>query len=115
MEKKAKVNVYTEDAVHIWAYLNDFDGDVQKWKNAVYDLFRWNMTYSFAHKIDVIESRSSGVFVSIIAKPAYENNILAVMEDDGFRNVVAKHEDIGTIECTDLPEDMLIDFAIVDY
>ena len=115
MGKSARVYVYTEDAVHIVSHLNDFTGNVQEWKNAVYELFRYDMTWSFAYKIDVIESRSSGVFVSIVARPAYEQSILDTMEDLGFRNTVAKHEDIGWIECTDLPEDMLVDFVIVEY
>ncbi len=115
MEKKARVDVYMKDAVYIASYLNDFDGSVQDWKNAVYEIFRWDMTYGFAHQIDVKESCSSGVFVYIIAKPSYEKNILETMEDLGFRNTISRHEDIGTIECTEFPEDMLIDFAIVEY
>lgn len=115
MKKKARVYIYAEDAVHIVSHLNDFVGNVQEWKNAVYELFRYDMTWSFAHKIDVIESRSSGVFVSIIAKPAYEKSILGTMEDLGFRNTVARHDDIGWIECTDLPEEMLFDYVYVAY
>lgn len=115
MEKKARVNVYMEDTVHVWSHLEDFDGDVAKWKNAIYELFRYDMTWSFAHKIDVIDSRSSGVFVSIISKPAFEESLLDTMHDLGFRNIKSEHEDIGAIECTELPEDMLVDFAIVNY
>ena len=114
-EKYATVDVYFEDAVRISAYYEDFDGDVKKWKNAVYEMFRWNMTYSFANKIDVLESRSSGVFLLIFANPKFEKNIVETMEDLGFRNIRAEHEDIGVIECTTLPEEALIDFAIVDY
>jgi hypothetical protein len=115
MEKMARVAVYMEDAVYITSCLNDFDGGVQKWKNAVYDMFRWDMTYSFAYKIDVIESRSSGVFILLICRPKFEESIVATMEDNGFRNIKVRHEDVGHIECTEFPEDMLIDFAIVDY
>ena len=104
-----------EDAVHVVSYLSDFHGDVQKWKNAVYELFRWDMTYGFAHKIDVIENRSSGVFVSIVCKPSYEKWLMESMPIWGFINAKARHENIGSIECTDLPDDMLVDFAIVEY
>lgn len=115
MEKKARVNVYMEDAVHIVSFLNAFDGNVSEWKNAVYDLFRWDMTWSYAYKIDVIENRKNGVFVSLVIKPSFETSVVDTMTDLGFREVKTYHEDIGHIECTDLPEDMLIDFAIVDF
>lgn len=115
MERHAKVNVYAKEAVFVTAHLNDFDGDVQKWKNAVYELFRYDMTYGFAYKIDVIESRSNGVFVSITAKPTFESPLLETMNTLGFCNVRAQHESIGSIECTDLPDNMLFDFAVVEY
>lgn len=115
MPKKARVNVYAKDALYIIAHFGDFDGDVEAWKNAVYQVFRCNMTWSFAHMIDVREGRNLGVYICIIANPVYEENIVSFMEDNGFRNIKTHHEDIGAIECTDLPGDMLIDFAIVDY
>ena len=114
MEKKAMVNVITEDAVNITATLESFIGTTAEWKVAVYELFRYQMTWSFAHRIDVRENRH-GVFVNLLVKPDYEKNVLATMESLGFRNVAASHEDIGWIECTDLPEDMLLDYVYIDY
>ena len=114
-EKKARVNLYTEDAVLITSHWRDFKGELQDWRNAIYDLFRWDMTYSYAHKIDVIESRKNGVFVSLRIKPEFEESVVETMKDLGFCKIKATHEEIGTIECTELPDDMLIDFAIVDY
>ena len=115
MEKTVKVNVHSEDAVLITADLTHFNGDVQSWKSAVYELFRCNMTWSFAHEIDVRESNKDGVFVSLIIKPEFEKNALAAMEDLGFKDAVAHHEDIGWIECTDMPNDMLLDYVYIDY
>ena len=115
MERKARVNVYMKDSVLVVSHLKDFVGTTAEWKNAIYELFRYDMTWSFANKIDLIDSRSSGVFVRINCRPAYEDQLLETMQDLGFRNITHTHEDIGAIECTDLPEDMLIDFAIVDY
>lgn len=115
MVKHARVDCYMEDALYITSNLNDFDGDVQKWKNAVYEMFRWDMGYSFAHKIDLIDSRSSGVFILLICRPKFEQSIVDTMEDNGFRNIKVRHENIGAIECTEFPEDMLIDFAEVVY
>lgn len=115
MERKARVNVYMEKSLLVTAKWSDFDGDVQQWKDAIYELFRYQMTWSFAHQIELIDSRNSGVFVSIHCRPAYKENLLDTMEDLCFRNVNVTSEEIGVIECTDLPEDMLIDFAIVGY
>ena len=114
-EKYAKVAVYLEDTVYITANLNDFDGDVQKWKLAFYELWRYQMTWHFAHEISVFDNSRSGVFVRIICKPSYEKCILGTMEELGFRNIHTEHDNIGTIECSELPEEMLIDFAVVDY
>lgn len=115
MDKKARVYVYAEDAISVTATLNDFNGTVQEWKIAFYELWRYQMTWHFAHKISVHDSRGSGVYVCVLCKPAYEKNIVDTMESIGFRNVKVQHEDIGTIECTDFPDDMLIDFVAVDY
>lgn len=115
MDKKARVNVWMEDALNVSATLNDFDGDVQKWKLTFYELWRYQMTWHFAYRISVHDRRNGGVYVCILCKPAYEKNIVETMESLGYRNIIVEHENIGTIECTDLPEDMLIDFVDVDY
>ena len=114
MNKKARVTVYEHDAVRISAYLKDFAGITSEWKIAVYEMFRWQMTWGFAYKIDVIESNDSGVFLTMLIKPAFEKSVLETMENYGFTNIISLPDSIGTIECTDLPNDMLIDFAVVD-
>lgn len=115
MEKKLRVTVRTEDAVYVTADLSDFDGDVPKWKNAVYELFRYDMTWSFAHKIEVTENRSTGVFVRVVLKPAYEEPLIRTMENLGFRNLNVYHEDVGVIDGLDLPDDLLLDYVYFDY
>ena len=114
MDKKARVNVFAEDAIFVYATLSDFDGDVQKWKIAFYELWRYQMTWHFAHRIYVEDTRN-GVYDGLLCNPNYEKNIVETMESLGFRKIKVKHEDIGVIECTDLPDDMLFDFVSVDY
>lgn len=112
MEKKVRVDVYTEDAVFITADLENFDGDVQKWRAAFYDLWRYQMTWHFAHRIYVEDTRD-GVYVGILCKPAYERNVVEAMEGLGYRKVQTQHDDIGAIECTEFPDDMPIDYVYV--
>lgn len=111
---EARVWVYTDEAFLVTARLDDFRGGLQVWKEALYEMFRWNMTYNFAHRIDVREDRETGVYVSLLIRPAYKRNVVETMESLGFNPVVAS-ETIGTIECTELPEDMLVDYIRVDY
>ena len=115
MEKKLRVNVYLEDSARICSHLKDFKGTVEDWKNAVYELFRFNMTYSVAYRIDVLESRTSGVFVSLTINPEYEENVDLFMKSLGFTGITIEHEDIGKIDCTDLPDDALIDYVEIEY
>ena len=115
MEKMARVSVYPENALRITATLEDFNGTVSEWKIAFYELWRYQMTWHFAYEISVIDSRNSGVFVLLKCKPAYKKNILETMESLGFKNINCEDEEIGAIECTDFPDDMLIDTVIVDY
>jgi len=72
------------------------------------------MTWSYSHRIDVRESRNSGVYVSLLIWPAFEDQVVDTMKDLGFKPVV-EHETIGTIDSADLPEDMLLDYVTVEY
>lgn len=114
MEKKARVNVYAKEAVTIYAYWKDFDGDIQRWKNSIYDMFRWDMTYGYAHDILVYESNESGAYIRLIIKPPFTEPVLETMQELGFNNLRVTHDEIGTIECTDLPEDMLYDIVVIE-
>lgn len=115
MDKHARVPVYEEDAVYVTASLEAFDGDVAKWKLMVYEVFRFQMTWHFAHRIDLYDYRNGGVYINLLCKPAYEKNVIDTMKDLGFVDVKAEHQKIGTIESTDMPEDMLYDYVYIDY
>ena len=114
MEKKARVNVYAEEAVTIYAYWKDFDGDIQKWKNSIYEMFCWDMTCGYAHDILVYESNKCGVYIRLIIKPAFEDAVLGTMDSLGFKELKVTHDGVGAIECTDLPEDMWFDYVYID-
>ncbi len=114
MEKKARVNVYAKEAVTIYAYWKDFDGDTQKWKNSIYEMFRWDMTYGFAHDILVYESNASGAYIRLIIKPAFKECVVETMENLGFKELRISDSEIGAIDCTDLPDDMWYDIVVID-
>lgn len=104
MKKLYKVNVLTEDSIEIVARMVDFNGSAQEWKNAVYDLFCMNMTWDCAHRINVNENRN-GVFVRVVAKPAFEKNIRSFMCEAGFGNLTVSKEKIGVISYDELELD----------
>ena len=77
--KKATVNVYAEDVVCIYANLDNFDGGLTEWKDSIYQLFRYNMTFDFAHRIDVREGRENGVYVYLVIRPAFQESLMNTM------------------------------------
>lgn len=115
MDKQFRANVYLEEAVRVQSHLNDFSGMGSEWKYAVYQLFRYNMTWGFAHRIDVKEGRSRGVYVDMLINPAYEEQLKETMDGLGFKNTVCTKEKIGQIIGYDLPEDTMIDYVDIDY
>lgn len=96
-----KIYDRTAEAIRITSRLDDFDGDVAKWKDAFYELWRYQMTWSFAYKIEVIESGGSyfdrKVFVELVVKEAYKTNALDLMETLGYRNVKTEDIKVGIV------------------
>ena len=54
------------------------------------------MTWSFAHKIEVRDSRK-GVFLDMLIKPAYRKQLLETMEDLGYKKISENTEFIGEV------------------
>lgn len=93
-------------AVRISAYYKDFDGNLDKWKNAFYQLWRWQMTWDFAYEIQLIDTRD-GVKVYIMSKPNFQKNVLETMQDLGYRDIQTWEEKVAvfyTLEHEDLEE-----------
>ena len=106
-----------EKAFKIRAGLEDFDGDVDKWKWAFYELWREQMTWDFAYSINVYERSDKSVDVEIICRPAYKLPLLNTMKALGYRNV-------DVTECYaavfspydgDLENDLDIDAAVIEF
>ncbi len=87
-----------ERAVLVIAHLRDFDGDVQKWKDAFYELWRHQLTWSFAYSLNLNESRANGVYVDLTIKPSYRENLLETMESLGYRNVQTYATHVGIVD-----------------
>lgn len=103
-----KLDVTKENAVRITAKLDDFDGDSAKWRDSFYMLFRYQMTWDFAYEITVRESRRSGVFVDMLIKPAYRENILETMDDLGYKKANAFEEKVGIVDNYDAEIDTFV-------
>lgn len=108
MEKR--VPIYGEDAVRVTANYKDFDGNISQWRDTFYELWRYQMTWSFAYEIEVIEGRD-GVFVSILSKPDFEKNIVETMGALGYGNVKHYAEKVGVVESLDVGD---YDTVVID-
>lgn len=102
-------------AVELVAYLNDFDGDVQKWKHSFYEIWRYQMGYTFAYYIGVNENRRNGVFVRLIIKPGFKGNALDMMNDLGYREIKVYDASVGIVYGCEHEELDDIDLLDVDY
>ena len=102
-------------AVRVIASIKDFDGDVVKWKMSFYDLWRLQMTWSFAHLIEVIETgRQGNVKVHMIVKKNYFRSLLNTMEDLGYRNIESEEESFVFVDsyASSPNEDKFLDVVI---
>lgn len=107
MEKEVKVTVYEKDAIQVFANFSKFNGTVQEWKNAIYELFRCNMAFDFAYYIDIRKNYKKDAYVVVLLRPTYKDVLIETMKDLGFNPVITE-EKIGAIECTEFPDDMLL-------
>lgn len=96
MEKKA--TVYKEKATKIRLDYNDFDGTLEEWKKALYEVWRWQMTWDFAYTIKVREYRIGGVALILLIHPSFKKNVVEMLEDYGYRNPRIEDVDIGVVD-----------------
>lgn len=104
-----------ETAVVYTARLEDFDGDVQKWKIAFYEIWRYQMTYHFARRIIAEDSRNHGAFVRLTVKPAFKHDALGMMEDLGYKNITTEDAKIGLVYAYEHDDLEDIDLLVLDY
>ena len=78
---------------------------VDAWKMAFYELWRYQMTWHFCHRLEVIDG-SNGLFVHMICKESFTEPLLNTMEGIGYRNI-QKHETyVGVVDCMKVPDDV---------
>lgn len=102
-------------AVEIVAYLDNFDGDVQKWEHSFYQIWRYQMGYSFAYFIGVNENRRNGVFVRLIIKPGFKQNVLDMMDDLGYREIKISDAAVGVVYGAEREDCDDVDLLDLDY
>lgn len=93
-----KCKVEHEDAERVIAFFDDFDGFVDDWKAAWYELWRYQMTWGFAHEMMLRESRTNGVYVDMLIKPVYLSSLLELMENLRFREIINRNESVGLVD-----------------
>lgn len=98
MEKEIKTRLWIEDsAVRVTADYEDFDGSLEKWKDAFYQIWRYQLTWDFAHNINLYERRKTGVYICLIIKKAYQKQVKEMLESLGYRNIHERKETIGLV------------------
>ena len=99
-----------EKAIAIEATYEDFDGEINRWRESFYTIWRWQLTWSFAHRIEIRERRT-GVYLWMLIKPAYKDNILDTMDDLGYREIKTEDVTVGLVSSYDFEglEDIIFD------
>ena len=100
-------------ATRITASINNFDGNVEKWKLAFYEIWRYQMTWGFAYEIAVREGHK-GVFVDLLVKPAYAKSAQDMMYDLGYNGLTVYNEDVGLVSAWEHSELNGIELLVID-
>lgn len=104
--REFKTTVWPEAAIRLQASFEDFKGTLLEWKEAWYFLWRLEMTFGFAHELKLREGRERGVYVDMLIKPAYKDNVQAHMKDLGYENIQSRNERVGKVDMCEVPLDM---------
>jgi hypothetical protein len=91
-----KESIEVQEALRVTSKFSDFNGDLDKWKDSFYQLWRLQMTWNFAYQLELDETKS-GVYVSMLIKPAFEENVLVNMEGFGYRKIHTYPEKFGML------------------
>lgn len=97
----------------VQARYKDFDGDLEKWKNSFYEIWRYQLTWNFAWKIELFE-RVDGVLVNMYVKPAFKDNIITTMNALGYQDISVENVRIGIVYEYDHDELDDIDYLTMD-
>lgn len=104
--------VYDEKkrCLKIQARYEDFDGSHEKWMSSFYEIWKYQLTWNFAWKIELLE-RVDGVLVSMNVKPEFADNVKAMMESLGYRNMEISKMYVGIIN--EVKHDELYDVDLI--
>ena len=105
---KLKEEVVVKDAIRVNASFKDFDGELDKWKDSFYQVWRLQLTWGFAYRIDLCETKN-GVYLNMLVKKAYKDNVLETLDGFGYKKIQTFHENVGEIE---YPSDKLLDLYV---
>lgn len=97
------MEIFKEQAYRFTARYSDFDGNLTTWKDAFYEVWRHQLTYSFAYEIELRENRS-GVFLSMLVKEDFKEKAEGLSEL-GYRFTIDE-ETAGIVNDYDLPDDV---------
>jgi hypothetical protein len=104
-----------EKAIRVNAFYEDFDGDIERWKDSFYQLWRIQLTWEIAYSINLRETRSRGVYIDLLIKPAYKEQLLESMDDFGYKNIQTEETNIAFLSTYDRKELADIEDIYLDY
>lgn len=102
------MEIFKEKAYRFTASFKEFDGDVAKWRDAFYEVWRHQLTYNFAYEIELRENRS-GVFLSMLVRESFKE-CAEGFDEYGYKFSIDE-ETAGVINDYDLPDGVECIFA----
>jgi hypothetical protein len=111
----AKVFDKKVPAIRITAHFSEFDGNLDKWEDSFYQVWRYQLTWDFAYGIKLNESRQHGVYIDLLIRPSYREPLLETMESLGYRDIAQNTEFVGIVEVYEHKELEDIEEVILEY
>ena len=111
----AKVYDAEQKAYRVIAHFKDFEGLVDKWVKQFYELWRLQLTWSYAYSIELNESRANGVYVDLLIKTPYKKHLVECMEELGYANIQVHEVKVGMVDAFDHNELDDIEMLVLDY
>lgn len=66
-----------------------------------------------AYEIAVRESRKNGVFVDVLVKPSFKDNLIETMKGLGFTDVDSYKSSVGVVASHEAPD--LVDTIVIEW
>jgi hypothetical protein len=97
------MEIFKEKAFRFKAKFEEFSGDLAKWRDAFYEVWRHQLTYSFAYEIELREN-NAGVYLSMLVRESFKEQAKG-LEELGYHFTITE-ETAGVINDYDLPDDV---------